>query len=299
MSRTLENAPSLDSTIGAELVGLGLALASYGITSAQVVVYFGSYARRPFSLGVYFVIVLWCFDTLQMAVTAFQVADYVVLRHGDPMGLLLPPWAFGAIVIITEVNTMLIRFGYAYRIWKLSGRKRLIPCTIIASSLLVIAIGLVFAGAEFHFTTWGSGDHLRWTLYTAYSCQIAVDGVIVVAMLFILRRFRTGLQRLDCIIGVLTMYVVNTGFLRILVEILSIIFFITSPASFVFVGLYFLLSKLYTCSFFGVLNTEQLLVRQVAGDLPTGSTTLPQVFTSAVCIGPEGYAAPPQDDCSP
>ncbi|KAI0352996.1 hypothetical protein OH77DRAFT_1427768 [Trametes cingulata] len=274
---------SLDSTLGVELVGFGVALVLYGISSAQAVTYLRRYGRPPLPPCIYVVLTLWFIDTVHIAFVSYAIALFLVLQHANPESLLRPPWAFGAIVLISEINGILVRIGYAYRIWKFSGRRPLIPCIIVASSLLVLGISLEFTSHEVHLTSWTQGRALEWTLYTSYSCQIAVDGLIATVMFLLLRRFQTGLRRLDLLIKTLIMYVVNTGFLTTLGVTLSIVFFIVQPQSFIYIGLYFPLSKLYTCSFLGVLNAEQLLMLQAG--TPQAGSAIP-VLTSAVRIGP-------------
>ncbi|KAI0375803.1 hypothetical protein BV20DRAFT_959858 [Pilatotrama ljubarskyi] len=215
---------SLDSTLGVELVGFGIALVLYGITSAQAVAYLRRYGRPPLPPCIYFVLVLWFVDTLHIALVSYLVALYLVLQHSNPESVLRPPWAFGVVVLISEINGALVRVGYAYRIWKFSGRRALVPCIIIASTAVVLGVGLAFTSHEVHLTSWKEGRVLEWTLYTSYSCQIFVDGLITTMMFLLLRRFRTGHRRLDLLIKTLVMFVVNTGFLTTVGVTLSIVF---------------------------------------------------------------------------
>ncbi|KAI0775954.1 hypothetical protein BD413DRAFT_610661 [Trametes elegans] len=292
--------PSFDSTIGVEILGLALALGVYGITVAQAVIYFRRNSKR-LSPEVCFIWLLWLVDTVHVAISAYDVYWYTVIMHGDPTGFqVIPPWFFGTVIILSEMNSLMVRLGYAYRIWKLEGKKLIIPCIITAISLFLIVLGLDFATTILRIKSWEAGLTRRWMLYTAYGCQAGVDALIVVAMFFVLRRFKTGLKRLDSMIGTLVLYILNTGLLRTVGVILSIILFIAFPASFLFVALYFPLCKLYTCAFFGVLNAEQLLVRQNGGGYidTSVSSTLP-VLSTAVQIRPSLSDSQLWDECSP
>ncbi|KAI9000858.1 hypothetical protein BD414DRAFT_472942 [Trametes punicea] len=280
-----DGSPNLGSTLGVELIGYGLALALYGIATAQAVSYTRQYARAGFPLppGIFMVIALWLIGSSHVALLSCNMVEYLVLQRGDPVVFLRPPWTIAAIIVISEFNGLLVRLGYAYRIWRFSGRRRLAPCVIATISVFVFAIGLIFAGEEVHLPLWADGRHLQWTLYTAFSCQIVIDGMIAVSMFLLLRQFKTGLKRLDLVITTIITYAVNTGFLTTLGVTFSIIFFLVEPASFVYLGIYFTLPKLYTCSFLGVLNAEQLLIRHTGGD--EAGTAVP-VLSSAVRIGP-------------
>ncbi|KAI0638344.1 hypothetical protein C8Q77DRAFT_426582 [Trametes polyzona] len=278
------DAPSLDSTIGVELIGFGISLALYGITTGQAVTWFRQYAQPPMPPCIYLVSALWAVDTLHIVLVAFSVFRYLVSFRGNTAIFVRPPWTLGAIVITSEINGLLVRIGYAYRIWRLSGKRWIIPCVIATCAVLVTALGLAFAGQEVHLRLWEQGDDLEWMLYSGFSCQIATDTLIAASMFVVLRRFRTGLRRLDLVIRTIIMYVVYTGFLTILGSALCIIFFIVRRTSFIYTGLYFTLPKLCTCSFLGVMNAEQLLIRRAS----TGSgahTTLP-VLSTAVRLEP-------------
>ncbi|OSD04403.1 hypothetical protein PYCCODRAFT_1476423 [Trametes coccinea BRFM310] len=280
--------PSLDSTLGVELLGFGIALALYGITTAQTVAYIRRYGRPPFPPCMYMVLVLWLIDSVHITALSYSIAFYLVRRRGNPLVFLQPPWTLAVVIIISEINAIIVRFGYAYRIWRYSGRRPLVPCIIAISSIVILGmhvsdlstlpIGLVFSSEEVHLRSWADGRRFQWTLYTAFSCQIAIDGLIAISMFLVLRQFRTGLKRLDLVITMIIMYAINTGFLTTIGVALSIIFFIVEPDSFIFIGIYFTLPKLYTCSFLGILNAEQRLIQHASSTGP--GTTIP-VLTSA------------------
>ncbi|KAJ8457618.1 hypothetical protein ONZ51_g11422 [Trametes cubensis] len=288
--------PSLDSTIGVELIGFGIALALFGITTAQTITYWLRYGPgrtlviRP---CLYMVSALWVIGSVHVVMISYVIWSYLVLQRGDPDVFIRPPWTIAAIIIISESNSIVVRL-----IWRYTGRKRLVPCIILVTSIFILATNL---GMIILFTgTWLEGRRFQWTLYAAFSCQILIDGWIAFYMCLVLRRFKTGLQRLDLVIKAILMYVVNTGFLTAVGVLFGIIFvripqlpsvahlttlgsqFVTQPASFVFIGIYFTLPKLYTCAFLGVLNAEQRLIRQTSGE---GFGTPVPVLSSAVRIG--------------
>ncbi|KAI0677388.1 hypothetical protein C8Q78DRAFT_1149615 [Trametes maxima] len=267
--------PSLDSTIGVELIGFSLALALYGVTTGQAVAYIRTYSRPPLPPCIYF-------EVLGIVVS-YAMAEFLVVQRGNLISLVRAPWIIGAIIIITEINGMLVRMGYAYRIWRLSGRKPAIPCIIAVFSVFVFGVGLAYSAIEVHLILWVDGRSLDWTLYASFSCQIVVDSLIGVSVFLILRRFRTGLRRLDYVIRTLSMYVVNTGLLTTVVVFLCILFFVIRRTSAIYVGLYIPLSKFYTCSFLGVLTGEQLLISHAASS--PGDVALP-VLSTAMRIGP-------------
>ncbi|KAH9899712.1 hypothetical protein C8Q73DRAFT_787566 [Cubamyces lactineus] len=285
MSPDAALSPSLDSTIGVELIGFGIALALFGVATAQTVAYWLRYGPGRVTVTrpcIYMVSVLWVINSIHVAMLSYVIGDYLISRRGDPTVFIRPPWTIAAIIIVTEINSILVRLGYAYRIWRYSGRKPLVPCIILATSLFILAINLVFSALEVHLETWLEGRRFQWILYAAFSCQIVIDGWIAFYMCLVMSRFKTGLQRLDLVIKAILMYVVNTGFLTTAGVAFGIIFFVTQPASFVFIGIYFTLPKLYTCAFLGVLNAEQRLIRQASGE---GLGTPVPVLSSAVRIG--------------
>ncbi|KAI0650578.1 hypothetical protein C8Q79DRAFT_393579 [Trametes meyenii] len=137
--------PSLDSTIGVELIGFSLALALYGVITGQAVAYIRAYGRPPLPPCIYFVIVLWIIDTLHIVVVSYAMAEFLVVQRGNLISLVRAPWTIGVIIIITEINGMLVRMGYAYRIWRLSGRKPAIPCIIVRTHVAYLPVSTEWA----------------------------------------------------------------------------------------------------------------------------------------------------------
>ncbi|KAH9917395.1 uncharacterized protein BXZ73DRAFT_105558 [Epithele typhae] len=264
---------SLDLTIGAELVGLGVSLAFYGATTGQLFWYF----RRLDGLSlrkwmVYYVLVLWLLGTMQVVISSCLVGRYVVVGRGNPAAIFGSTKVYAANAITSDFSSCMVRFGYFYRIWKFN-QKRYLALIILGAvlTLLVTALTLFFGigSARLDFLWQIPGAHLTWTFFLASAAQIVVDFMISFAVFASFLRFYSGVKRLDLLIRTIVIFALSTGSLNVLLSTCSIILpligreqFSVLPASYVFVATVWVFCQLEICSFLAVLNAEKELVHE-------------------------------------
>ncbi|KAH9917400.1 uncharacterized protein BXZ73DRAFT_105565 [Epithele typhae] len=123
---SLPTPSSLDSTIGAELVGLGVSLALYGATTGQLFWYF----RKLDGLSlrkwmVYYVVALWLLGTAHVMLCCYLLSRYVVIGRGDLVAIFGSTKIYAASATTSVVSSCMVRFGYFYRIWKFNRRRYL------------------------------------------------------------------------------------------------------------------------------------------------------------------------------
>ncbi|OBZ76648.1 hypothetical protein A0H81_03890 [Grifola frondosa] len=265
---------SFDGTIGALLIGYIMTWSLCAATTAQLVLYFRKSERGMTTLkGV--VIMLWILDAAHIIVTSHALYTYVVLLHGNPLGLQTPLWSFAALILLTETSSLLVRCVFAHRIWKLSGGYRIIPIVVVLLSLFVMATGIVFGRHEVVFVSWVDARKLAWTFYSGYGTEVAVDSIIAASMIVLLGRLRTGIKR------------INTGILTTLFVVLSITIVALFPASLGFTAIYLILNKFYINSLLGTLNTQWQLLDPCDAD----RTTPIPILTSAIRINTQVTSA--------
>ncbi|KAH9917396.1 uncharacterized protein BXZ73DRAFT_105559 [Epithele typhae] len=265
-SHSLRAPPSLDLTIGAELVGLGVSLALYGATTGQLFWYF----RRLDGLSlrkwmVYYVVALWLLGTVQAVLSSYLLGRYVVVGRGNFAAIFGSTKAYAANTIASDISSCMVRFGYFYRIWKFNRKRYLILIILGAAlTLLVVAVSLFFGirSARLDFFWQIPGAHLTWTFLLASGAQIIVDFMISFAVFVSFLRFYSGIKRLDLLIRTIVVFALSTGSLNVILSICSIIVFGVVPASYVFVAMVWVFYQLEICSFLAVLNTEKELVHR-------------------------------------
>ncbi|TFK94643.1 hypothetical protein K466DRAFT_579725 [Polyporus arcularius HHB13444] len=274
MSRELNHV--LDLTIGVGLVGFTVAALLYGVTSGQVLLYYHRHGRGISTWRTQcFVAAIWLVDTVHLVLLTCVVYYYDIVIHGNPAGFPHVIWAYGAILITTECNTVLIRLGYAHRIWKYNNRKVLMPLIVIVLAVALLAMGIFYGHAQLIMKSFDDLQELQWSFYLAFALQIVADTCIAISMISVCRRFLTGLRRFDEVIQTIFMFIINTGLLNLALVTLSLIFYYIMPTSFLFLALYWVLAKLHVCSFLAVLNAEKdLIARTSTHTIHHGSTPI-------------------------
>jgi len=85
------------------------------------------------------------------------------------------------------------------------------------------------------------------------------DVFIAVALCYFLRKFRTGQKQSDSVVNNLILYAVNSGLVTCAFSITTLILYNMMPGNFVFMAIFFILSKLFAISLMANLNTRKLI----------------------------------------
>ncbi|TBU41893.1 hypothetical protein BD309DRAFT_964320 [Dichomitus squalens] len=114
---------SLDSTLGAGVIGCLCATGLFGITSLQTFMYFNHCGPDSRVLKSS-VAILFSLDTLHIITVAYTIYWYAVTNFGNLFALETIPWSFNAGMIITTTSDTIVRGLFTWRIWILSRKKR-------------------------------------------------------------------------------------------------------------------------------------------------------------------------------
>ncbi|KAI0343829.1 hypothetical protein BDW22DRAFT_1211507 [Trametopsis cervina] len=260
------------NTIGALLIGGLVSAILYGITSTQTVVY---YQRAPndWWLVKLTVPLLWCLDTLDMCLIFHILYWYLITNYGDPTSLSDPTWsiivrqdyvlmesptnhpASKLHVLVTSVTQTVVRGMFATRIWRLSNGSWLPVAIICAVSLTDLVTCLIITIKAFHIT-FAELKKLDALVYLEFAAGFLGDFLVAVTLCYILHKSRTGFGRTENIINWLMTYVINTGLFTALTSSVSLILFASKPNDFIYVAVYFQLSKLYVNAYVAMLNAR-------------------------------------------
>jgi len=93
----------------------------------------------------------------------------------------------------------------------------------------------------------------------ALAIGVLNDIGVAIALCYYLQRMRSSYTQSDSLIRTLTLYAVNTGVLTSAMSFATLIIYNFMPKNFIFVGCYFVQSKLYGVSFVATLNTRQII----------------------------------------
>ncbi|KAH9917398.1 uncharacterized protein BXZ73DRAFT_105563 [Epithele typhae] len=288
---SLPTPSSLDLTIGAELVGLGVSLALYGATTGQLFWYF----RRLDGLSlrkwmVYYVVALWLLGTVQAVLSSYLLVRYLILGRGNLAAVFGSTKVYAVHTMALDISSAMVRFGYFYRIWKFN-RRRYLALIILGAvlTLLVAAVSFFFgiASARLEFFWQIPAAHLTWTFFLASGAQIAVDLMISFAVFVSFLQFYSGIKRLDLLIRTIVVFALSTGSLNVILSTCGVVVYSVVPGSYVFVATIWVFCQLEICSFFAVLNTEKELVHRSLNhaQLARGTAGETIQFTTRLDVG--------------
>ncbi|OBZ73986.1 hypothetical protein A0H81_05980 [Grifola frondosa] len=257
-----------DNTFGAAFVGFGASSVALGIDHF-------TRALSP-ACG------LWSLLIKPSLVTLLYF--YVVTNWGDEFILLdAAVWSLIIQVTLGAIVGAIVKTCFAVRVWRFSNNN------LVMTGLIDIA-AFVFTVRAFQIRMLTQVADLKVIGSLSLGLGVATDVVTAASLCYFLRKLRTGYSRDDSLINSLTLYAINTGVITSAISLCTLICYDLMPDNFVFMGLYFILSKLYANSFMATLNTR----KSVRGRGTDGEhTTMPtflmveQVTKKEVHIDPD------------
>ncbi|KAI8970569.1 hypothetical protein BD414DRAFT_540849 [Trametes punicea] len=258
---------TLNDTLGAAFLGNIAAACFYGVTVLQTYIYYERNCSDRLHLK-FFVLLLWsALDTLHLAFVTHSVYTYAVVDFTNFLALEIPVWSILAQVLVTGVSDLIVRGIFCQRVWKLSNKNWPLLITIVLSSLVVFGGSIAFAVKGFSLPSFFDLSEISDILYVSLGTGVVADILIAGSMCVFLSRRRTGFTRTDSMVRVLILYSINTGALTSLCALLCLITYATMPDNFIFIGIYFVLPKLFLNSLLATLNARRPLREAVSGPM--------------------------------
>ncbi|KAJ7843269.1 hypothetical protein B0H13DRAFT_1449633, partial [Mycena leptocephala] len=239
--------PNLNLTLGALYVGVLASTFLFGIATLQTYTYYIKYPKDRLIFK-WLVGALWVVDTFHGVCIAHAAYHYAITNYLNPAAFLFSVWSLDLGTIVTAVISCTCQAFFTSRVWIL-GRNYIV--TGICALLCAVRLGLSIATTYGSFHVVGILEYevqYAWSIRAGLSIATAGDIVIASAMVYYLSRNRTGFAKTDQIISRLLTFTVETCLVTSTVTVIDVICFATMPGNckFVFLGLYFLVSKLYT-----------------------------------------------------
>lgn len=249
---------SVDRTIGAAFLGNIAAGVFYGITSLQTYMYYKkNFQDLPSFKALIFM--LWILDGLHLAMTTHGMYWYLVTNFMNPSAVEVPAWSLLVQVYVTCLSDFIVRCIFTRRVWLLSNCSKLLVAVIGVASLYVIGSGIAFASRGFLAGSFLLLLRDSWLLYSALGSAVFADVFIAATLCFFLSTRRTGFKSTDNLVNTMMVYSINTGLLTSVCAMACFITYAIWPQDFVFIGIYFTLSKLYLNSLLATLNARTLM----------------------------------------
>ncbi|PPQ92810.1 hypothetical protein CVT25_004068 [Psilocybe cyanescens] len=241
----------LDGTLGAALLGCLIACILYGVTSVQTFIYFQHTHKdgRWFRAAIFF---LWLLDTIHVAFTAHGIYFYLVTNFGAYSILEAPTWSILAGVYVTNMSDIMVRSMWSTQTHLEGGSSR--------HNHLVIGRGF-----RFILITFERMNQVSYLLYTSFAAAAFADSLVAISLCTLLFNSRTGIKRTDSILKIMMAFSINTA-PHSICAVACLVTYAIWPQRFIFMGLYFALSKLYVNSLLASLNARHSLQRRDHAD---------------------------------
>ncbi|KAJ7751725.1 hypothetical protein B0H14DRAFT_2756576 [Mycena olivaceomarginata] len=279
----------LDSLLGAAFIGILVSTAVYGITCLQGYIYYTENSSGDKRYLKTFVGVLILLDTFHVILLGIFYYRYSVTNFGDYIQLqAISTWSLLAQVVVEDIIALMVQFFFAYRIYQLS-KNWIIPVIIC-----ILSIGQFGCGIRFTVTAVGvkvteSARTKTWTI-SGMAISAACDVVITASMIYYLwsEKRQVKLSRgMNRTINSLMRYSLNTGFLTTVFALATAITFVENETAFIYGPFFFVLSRMYACSFLAVLNTRHHLREKLNGDVELYASGQP-AYPSAIAFASGG-----------
>ncbi|PBK63006.1 hypothetical protein ARMSODRAFT_1024305 [Armillaria solidipes] len=254
--------PSVGETFGACYIGSILAAILYGISNLQVVIYYKRYPNDQWVYR-YSVALLWVLDTLHVILSTHAIYFYLVTMFGDFIGGLEKDlWTMKLQLSLNNFIVVL----YAIRLWKL-GRyfHKTLPCFVLLAVATSLGNEIVqphkitdLAYGIRHIPNLLSVSIIKKSIYVFCSTIAATDMIIAPMMCYYLHKSRrdTIFSTTAALLVRLMRLVLVSGVATSAISLSTLIAFIVWPESLIFVGIHFVLSKLYINSLLAMLNSR-------------------------------------------
>jgi len=102
----------------------------------------------------------------------------------------------------------------------------------------------------------------RWVFTLGLALSSAVDILITVFLCYSLQSNRSSSSSMDHVINLLILYTFENGALTCAATVISMICWLIMPSNRIFMGLHFVISKLYANSLLATLNTRKKLQQE-------------------------------------
>ncbi|KAK0471872.1 hypothetical protein IW261DRAFT_1571563 [Armillaria novae-zelandiae] len=251
--------PSVSETLGAVYIGVTIAAVLYGVTNLQAVIY---YRRYPNDWWVYHYSVgfLWALDTVHVALSTYAVYVFLIHFFGDLDGALeYDSWSMKWQVYMNDVLAVYIQGLYALRLWQL-GRHFHKTIVYFISLAVVASFGtVIYVVYDISITpNIASSSSLKTPIYVFFSTIATTDLIIAIPMFYYLHKSRTIIlvPSTATVLLRLMRLVLMSGLATSACSLLTLITYIVWPKSLAFLGIHFVLSKLYINSLLAMLNSR-------------------------------------------
>ncbi|TFK52546.1 hypothetical protein OE88DRAFT_1417054 [Heliocybe sulcata] len=241
---------------GTMLVCIMLTAVLYGVNTTQVFLYYQRYPGDSRSLRTV-VAVLWVLDTVHVVFCLEYIYKYAINHFGDDAFMEQIDWTAGVTVIFQLLIAAVVHGYYIRRVWIVTGRNKLMAALVALFGTIRCIFGLISAALSYTYIRWSTYHEEPLPVATsaiALASSALVDCLILICLVYFLKRSQLALDPYEGWVRVFTVYVANSGAFTSVFSVASLVMFIVIPSKFVWLGLVELQSKFYVYAFLTGLN---------------------------------------------
>ncbi|KAI0825380.1 hypothetical protein BC628DRAFT_1419341 [Trametes gibbosa] len=295
---------------GAVLIGGLVALFLSGAVLLQVVLYCQMYPSDSTKVKCV-VALIWILDCIHSAMVGIANWQNLVVNFGKFDGLDGITWSiavstsvdgledglqastdehvFKITVALTATTTFIVHWFYMLlALENLEGDLAIVsrgnwwitgPLFTLATIRLVAAI--VSTAEMLQLKSFSQFvDQYSYVFTLGLSTSTLLDILITGILCYYLRQRRSGLARMDHVIGVLTLYTIENGMLTCITTAISLVCWVAMPHNLIFLGLHLAISKMYANSFLASVNARKGLSSRSQGSSGVEGYQLPTLLPS-------------------
>ncbi|KAI0690452.1 hypothetical protein C8T65DRAFT_97724 [Cerioporus squamosus] len=244
--------PAVD-IYGPIFIGVVFNIALYGIMVTQTYMYFQGYKRDRTWMKL-LVFLLFICDTVNCCFDIAFVYIPLVNNFGNNDAISRASWVFATDPFMTAFIAALVQFFFAWRVKVLTSNIFAV-CVICFCSFAQLCGGLGTSIAVGKIPEFVQFQKFQVIVIIWLAFSAVADTLITAALVWHLRRNKTGMALTDSIINKIIRMTVQTGLITALCAIIDLVLFLVFPT-----GLHLIfnlpLSKLYTNSLMSSLNAR-------------------------------------------
>ncbi|KAG2140186.1 hypothetical protein DEU56DRAFT_799199 [Suillus clintonianus] len=249
---------NLPSTYGAVLLGGFIASVLSGIITAQTFTYIKRYPADT-RVTKSIVALTWLLDSIHTVLVCTASWIFMIQWFGDDAKTDYIPAPLAISVALTAFLTLIVHCFFAHRIHKLTHNDWRISVPIVVFAFLRLVAALVSTVEMIELKTMTAFRHnVEWVFTVGLSLSCIVDVLVAVVLCVTLRSNRSAYSNMDRIINSIILYTLENNALTSAATIISMICWVTMH-NLVFLGVHFVLSKLYANSLLATLNSRKQL----------------------------------------
>ncbi|KAF9039850.1 hypothetical protein BJ165DRAFT_1494415 [Panaeolus papilionaceus] len=251
----------IDDTYGASLLGAFATAVLYGVTTLQTYFYFVFYPKDSRSNKI-LIWVVWALDTVQMILVIMCMYHYLITNYSNPSVLPIGHWTLFISLLFNLIIACIVQSFFAFRIFYLSPPRYR---WYLLSAILVLVLahfifGLVTVVFMLRLKELARLQEITIFAATPFAIFAVLSDIIIAAALCILLHgSKTGIKRTNALITTLIIFAINRCLLTSVVAIVEVIVFAIRPHSLWFIGLDFVIGKLYANSLLATLNSRAVI----------------------------------------